>query len=334
MTDAAATGSSRPLTVPRLGATGDHPLHEQVRFGVLGASSWVARDSVLPAIEASPKATLVRSASLAAGERYEDVLADPDVEAVYLPLPNGLHHEWTLRAAAAGKHVLCEKPLATSAAEGASMAAACHDAGVVLCEAYMTPYHPRSSAVLDVLRTNRLGPLRSGHAAFRFTHRNPADHRWQVAMGGGALADLGVYCLVPLLTAAGAPPEEVASRAVPGGDGVDASLSAWLRFPGGFTATIDCSFEAAEHQRLELVGTEATLVVDQAFTPGPHHAHLELRHADGRREAIETGGGNAYRGMVDHVCAAIRGDTVLRRPADASVAVLEVMDRIRLAATT
>ena len=323
----------RPLAVPRAGSGGSLPLHEQVRFGVLGSSSWVARDSVIPALEASPKAVLVRSASSSAGDRYEDVLADPDVEAVYLPLPNGLHRTWTLAAAEAGKHVLCEKPLATTAAEATEMAAACDAAGVVLCEAYMTPYHPRSTAIADVVRSGRLGPLRFGHAAFRFTHRDPSDHRWQVAMGGGALADLGVYCLVPLLEAAGAPPSAVDASAVTGGDGVDASLSAWLRFDSGFSATVECSFEAPEHQRLELVGTEASLVVERAFTPGPGDTSIELRMADGTAEVLGTGGGNAYRGMVDHVCAAIRGDTTLRRPPAASVAALEVMDDLRTAST-
>ena len=328
------TGSeaAHPVVVPRAGSGASEPLHEQVRFGVLGSSSWVARDSVIPALEASPKAALVRTASLAAGERYEDVLSDPDVEAVYLPLPNGLHRTWTLAAAEAGKHVLCEKPQATSAAEAAAMAAACEAAGVVLCEAYMTPYHPRSTAIADVVRSGRLGELRFGQAAFRFTHRDPTDHRWQVGMGGGALADLGVYCLAPLLGAAGEAPSAVAASAVPGGDGVDASFSAWLRFDGGFSATIECSFEAPEHQRLELVGTEASLVVERAFTPGPGDRSVELHHRDGTVEVLETGGGNAYRGMVDHVCAAIRGDTTLRRPPGASVAALAVMDDLRAAA--
>ncbi len=326
------TEGERPLVVPRAGSGGAHPKHEQVRFGVLGSSSWVARDSVIPAIEASPKAVLLRSASLAAGQRYEEVLEDPDVEAVYLPLPNGLHRSWTVKAAEAGKHVLCEKPLAATAAEATEMAAACEAAGVVLCEAYMTPYHPRSTAVADIVRSGRLGPLRFGHAAFRFTHRDPSDHRWQVAMGGGALADLGVYCLVPLLGAAGAPPSALAASAVTGGDGVDASFSAWLGFDGGFSATVECSFEAPEHQRLELVGTEASLVVDRAFTPGPDDRTVELHHGDGTVEVVETGGGNAYRGMVDHVCAAIRGDTTLRRPPPASIAALTVMDDLRSAA--
>ena len=286
----------------------------------------------MPALEASPKATVVRSASLRAGDRYEDVLADPEVEAVYLPLPNSLHLPWTVRAAEAGKHVLCEKPLAATAADARSMAEACEAAGVLLCEAYMTPYHPRSTAVTDLLRSGRLGDLRFGHAAFRFPHRDPADHRWRRSMGGGALADVGVYCLAPLLGAAGAAPDAVSATAVPGGDGVDASFSAWLTFDGRFSATVECSFEAPEHQRLELVGTDASLELDRAFTPGPGDTTVRLHHADGRVEVLETGGGNAYRGMVDHVCAAIRGDTTLRRPAAASVAALEVMDGLRAAA--
>jgi predicted dehydrogenase len=124
----------------------------------------------------------------------------------------------------------------------------------------------------------------------------------------------------------------VTASAVTGGDGVDASFAGWLSFASGFTGTLDCSFEAPELQRLELVGTEASLTLDNAFTPGPLDATVEVHRTDGAVEVVEAGGGNAYRGMVDHVCAAIRGDTVLRRPPAASIAALEVMDALRTAA--
>src|SRR3954463_14351610 len=163
----------------------------------------IARLAVLPALEASPKCTVVATASQSAGESYDAVLGDPDVEVVYIPLPNSLQAEWTMRAAAAGKHGLCEKPLARSADEARTMALACEQAGVLLMEAYMTPFHPRSAMVADVLQRGRLGPLRFGRTAFTGVLKRPDDHRWRPEMGGGALLDVGIYCIAPLLMAAG-----------------------------------------------------------------------------------------------------------------------------------
>lgn len=305
-----------------------------VRWGVMGATSTVARLAVVPALVASPGAEVVAEASARRGQRYQDVLDDDAVDAVYIPLPNGLHAEWTLRAAAAGKHVLCEKPLATTAAEATTMAAACEAAGVVLCEAYMTPYHPRSALVGEVLRSGRLGALRFASSRFSFVHRLPADHRWRPEMGGGALADLGVYCLDPLLVAGAGTPRSLAAQRVDAASGVDATFAGWLTFGGGLATSFACSFESPEHQSLELVGTEGALRVVRPFTPGPADTEVELATGDGSVELLSSAaGGNAYRGMVDHVSAVIRGQEALRRPPAASIAVLSVMDGLRAVAT-
>jgi predicted dehydrogenase len=305
-----------------------------VRWGVIGATSTVARQAVVPALESSPGAEVAAGASASRGQRYQDVLDDDAVEAVYIPLPNGLHAEWTLRAAAAGKHVLCEKPLATTAAEATTMAAACEAAEVVLCEAYMTPYHPRSVLVDEVRRSGRLGALRFASTRFSFVHRQPGDHRWRPEMGGGALADLGVYCLDPLLVASGGTPRSLAAQRVDATSGVDATFAGWLTFDEGFATSFACSFEAPEHQSLELVGTEGALRVVRPFTPGPADTEVEMVTSDGSVELLASaGGGNAYRGMVDHVSAVIRGQEALRRPPSASIAVLKVMDGLRAVAT-
>ena len=314
-----------------------------LRWGVIGATSFVARKAVLPAIAASSHARLVAVASELApagpapGEAhayrsYAKLLDDPDVEAVYVPLPNSLHREWVLKAAAAGKHVLCEKPLAPTAADARAMTEACRAAGVLLGEAYVTPFHPRAAAIDALVASGRLGALRVARAAFTGVLTRPDDHRWRPEMGGGALLDLGVYCVAPLLAAAGRAPIRVAATArwTPGG--VDASASGWLDFGEGFSAAIECSFEAPERQLLEIVGTEAVVVVERAFTPGIEDAALSLRASDGRVTRITSEGADPYRLMVEAFGAAVRGERPWPRSPEASVAVLTVLDRLREAA--
>lgn len=317
-----------------------------VRWGVIGATAHIAQAAVLPALVASPacEVVAVASGSAPAGgydtfgatrvlPSYEAVLNDPDVEAVYVPLPNSLHAEWTGRAAAAGKHVLCEKPLGCSAVEASAMAGACEAAGVLLFEAYMTPFHPRSAKFAEVVRSGVLGALRFGRTAFTGELKDAGNHRWSPSMGGGALLDVGIYCLAPLLLAAGdRRPVGLAASAVMTASGVDSSFSGWLDFGGGFTATFECSFEAPERQRLEIVGTDAAVTMERTFTPGPDDTRIELLHRDGRREAVEAPGGDPYVGMVTHVSEVIRGEASPQRtPADA-IGVAELIDRLKLVA--
>jgi predicted dehydrogenase len=316
-----------------------------VGWGVLGATSQAARKAVLPAIVASPRGRLIAVASERAADggagpfgpvrayrAYAAVLDDPEVEAVYVPLPNSLHREWVVRAAAAGKHVLCEKPLAPTAADAEAMATACATAGVALLEAYMTPFHPRASALETLVASGRLGALRFARAAFTGVLDRRDDHRWRPEMGGGSLLDVGIYCVAPLLAAAGRIPARVEASATLAKSGVDASFSGWLDFGDGFTATIECSFDAPERQFLEIVGTEAALVIDRAYTPGPADTAMTLRHRDGRIEEIIVRGADPYREMIEHFQTVVRGAAVSRRPCAASVTLLTVLERLRAAA--
>jgi len=314
-----------------------------LRWGVIGASSQVAVKAVVPAILASPAACLAAVASQRpegppmspcrhAYRSYAALLEDHDVEAVYVPLPNSLHREWVERAAAAGKHVLCEKPLATTASDARAMASACEAAGVTLLEAYMTPFHPRAAAIDALLRARRLGALRFARLAFTGMLTRPDDHRWRPEMGGGALLDLGVYCLAPLLAAAGRSPVRVEAAATVTPSGVDVSFSGWLDFGEGFTAAIECSFEAPERQSLEIVGTEAAVSVDRAFTPGAGDVGFSLRHRDGAVEDIMAGGTDPYRAMIEHFGQVVRAGVPPRRSVGDAVGVLAVVDRLRAAA--
>ena len=279
-------------------------------WGVIAASAWVAQQAVLPAIasHAGSRLVAVASQSRDAGSAlqtfgalrnyrsYAELLTDPDVEAVYMPLPNSLHRAWVERAAAEGKHVLCEKPLAPSAAEARLMDAACAAAGVSLLEAYMTPFHPRAAAVDALVRSGRLGALRFARAVFTGVLSGPDNHRWRPDTEAGALLDVGIYCVAPLLAAAGRAPRRVEAAAVTTPAGVDASCSGWLDFGDGFSAAIECSFDAPEHQSLEIVGTQAAVIVGRAHTPGPDDVAFTLRHRDGRLEEVVVGGGESLLG--------------------------------------
>jgi D-xylose 1-dehydrogenase (NADP+, D-xylono-1,5-lactone-forming) len=317
-----------------------------VGVGVVGATSSIATQAVLPALTACPLTRVVSVASRdataaadvaakfgavrSAGE-YGAVLDDPEVEAVYVPLPNGLHREWTERAAAAGRHVLCEKPLAPTAGDARAMARACEAAGVVLMEAYMTPFHPRAPLVGDLVRRGAVGRPRFARAEFGFPLADPANHRWRPEMGGGALLDVGIYCLSPLVEIGGEP-VEVAARAVTAPSGVDATFSGWLAFPRGFTASFACSFEAPERQLLEVTGTAAIVSVDWPFAGGAAGTRPRLVHVDGRVEEVAGPDGDPYLAMVEHFAVAVRGRAPLAHPPEASVALLALLDRLRAVA--
>jgi D-xylose 1-dehydrogenase (NADP+, D-xylono-1,5-lactone-forming) len=316
-----------------------------VRWGVIGATANIAQVAVLPALVASPGCELVAVASAAHPEgdydtfgatkvhpTYESVLRDPDVEAVYIPLPNSLHAEWTERAAATGKHVLCEKPLGCTAVEASAMADACDAAGVLLFEAYMTPFHPRSARFAEIVASGVLGDLRFGRTSFTGELSDSANHRWEPEMGGGALLDVGIYCLAPLLQAAERLPIAMAASAVMTPSGVDSTFTGWLDFGGGFTATFECSFETPERQQLEIVGTDAALSMERTFTPGYDDTTLRILHRDGRREVIEAGGGDPYEGMVDHVSAVIRGEAAPARTMGDAIDVATLIDRLKAVA--
>jgi len=314
----------------------------------------IARVAVMPAILASPHAQLVAVASRSSGESgqaasllpglvvddshalddvhvhadYQGVLDDEAVEAVYIPLPNGLHEEWTKRCATAGKHVLCEKPLALDASAARAMATACSDAGVTLAEAYMTPFHPRSARLIDLARSGALGNLISATSRFTFPLESPGDHRWDPILGGGALADVGIYCLAPIIAIAGALPRQQISTGHFTLRGVDAWLSAWLDFADGFSGSITCAFDAPEHQSIEVVGTAASVRVERAFTPGVGDTQIELRHRDGTRTTIDTGGGDSYQLMIEDFARVVRGGTPARS-VDEAIGLIGLVEHLK-----
>ncbi|MEX1105963.1 MAG: Gfo/Idh/MocA family oxidoreductase [Ilumatobacteraceae bacterium] len=306
---------------------------DPLRIAVLGGRSWIANAAVIPAIDACAGAVLAGLGSRSGPVTYDDVLADPAVEAVYIALPNGMHLEWVERAAAAGKHVLCEKPLAATSAEVVRMAAACDAAGVVLAEAYMTPFHPRSVEIERLLDAGELGEVRHAEAAFTFTLADDANYRWMPAQGGGALLDVGIYCLTPIVRVFGGLPADVVASAVMAPSGVDATTSIRLAWSPSATASIVTSFELPERQLLHIAGTKGSLAVERPFTPGPADTTFAITRPDGTVETHETAGGNCYVGMIDAFADAVRSRATWPRPIDDVLALTGLCETIAATAS-
>jgi predicted dehydrogenase len=191
---------------------------------------------------------------------YEALLEDPEVEAVYVPLPNSLHAEWAIRAAQAGKHVLCEKPLALSRAEAEAMFAAARRHGVLLLEAYPYYFQPQTRDMLRLLADGVVGEVRSVVTAFGFTLVNPDGNiRMQKALGGGALLDAGSYAMSLIRLAMGGVPEKVVAHSFWAESGVDIATTAMLHYAGGRHAQLSCSMNAANHRRAVIAGSQGTI---------------------------------------------------------------------------
>ena len=312
-----------------------------VGFGVIGARSMVATRAVMPAIDASNEARLVAVSSLGgpvpapwehlAAGTYDDVLTHPDVDAVYIPLPNGMHREWTERAAEAGKHVLCEKPIAPSVADATAMAASCAAAGVVLAEAWMTPFDARWSAAISAVRDGKLGTVFDIDSSFTFTIGADAsdNYRWSADQGGGALLDVGIYCLGPIVELWGAAPDVVDATALWQQSGVDARTEATLTWADGREARIRCSFIDAEEQRIEVVGADAALIIEaDAHTGGERARSFLVAGSDGRVATTPVNSSDPYLGMVDAFARTVRGDAPWPRDMITTLDMLTLIERI------
>ncbi len=251
-----------------------------LRWGIIGCAR-IARRGLIPGIARSTTGILHAVASrdeavsLAwAGEftvpraygSYQALLADPEIDAVYIPLPNELHKTWVLAAADAGKHVLCEKPLALDSGEAGAMLERCRTRGVILMEAFMWRHQPRTLRVRQLVAEGAIGELRLIRSSFSFPIA-PLDWRLDPARGGGALWDVGCYGVSAARFFAGLEPARFHGFARFGGTGVDLSLTALLEFPNGVLASIDCSFEQPFRCHVELAGTRGKIDVPLSYLP-------------------------------------------------------------------
>ena len=235
---------------------------------------------------------------------YEALLADPEVDAVYVPLPNSMHTEFTIRALHAGKHVLCEKPLSRRAADVEAAFDVAAAEGRLLMEGFMYRHHPQTARVLELIAEGAIGRLRMVRGAFGFVAGDPGNVRLQRGLDGGALMDVGCYCVSAARLIAGEP-ERVTASQVLGGDGVDIVFAGTMGFANEVIGHFDAGLALAPRDELEVVGEAGSLFLDD-----PWHCRepvIELRR-DGAVERIEVEAADAYRLEAENLSAAIRGE--------------------------
>lgn len=311
-----------------------------IRFGILGCGR-ITRRGLIPGITGSPSAELTALASLRPGvaaelakesgaakayESYEAVIEDPEIDAVYIPSTGESHAHWTLACARAGKHVLCEKSLATSVAEAERMVAGCRTAGVRLQEAFMWRHHPRTKTAKQMVQNGAIGELRLICAHFSFDiDRN--DWRLDPRQGGGAVWDIGCYGVNASRLFAGTEPSTIHARARFHERGADMSMQIALEFPNKVLANVDCSFEAPFRCEVELVGTKGTIVLPNAFLP-PDEAPIHIRRGTAGDSPIETivlPKANQYAEQVTDFCASILAGRLLP-PAEEGLNNMKVLE--------
>jgi xylose dehydrogenase (NAD/NADP) len=233
---------------------------------------------------------------------YEALLADPDVDAIYVSLPNSLHHPWTLKALAAGKHVLCEKPYTRHSHEVDVAWDAAEASGLVLMEAFMWRHTPQADRLVALLP--RLGELVTVRSTFSHRLSDDDDVRVSTELDGGSLMDVGCYCISGARLIAGQEPELVVADQVTTVDGVDRRFAALMRFPSGLTATFHSGFDAVT-ESLEVIGRDGSVLL-----PDPWHSVEGVMLVDGQEERVQVI--NPYQCELDDMAAAIRGEKAPR----------------------
>ena len=312
---------------------------EPVRWGILSTAH--INRLVIPPAQRSDKVELIAVASRdqtraeeyarewgidRAYGSYEALLADDDVEAVYIPLPNSLHCSWSVRALEEGKHVLCEKPLSRRAADVEEAFAAADRSGRILMEAFMYRHHPQTRKLRELVDEGAIGNLRLVRAAFSFTMPDPQNVRLRTDVEGGGLMDVGCYCVSGCRLLAGEP-EQVYAQQLIGPTGVDVVFGATMRFARNVFGLFDCGLVLPFRDELEAIGEDGSLFLDD-----PWHAQqplIELRR-DGEVEQIEIEPANSYGLELENLSDAIRerAEPLLQRnDAVAQARVIEALYR-------
>jgi predicted dehydrogenase len=287
---------------------------------------------LIPAIRAAERAELMAVASRSqsratayaveweiprAHGSYQALLDDSDIDVVYVSLPNSLHAEWSVRAIQSGKHVLCEKPLALSAAECDQIINAAKAADVVAMEAMMVLYHPLLHRARQLVREGIVGEPRLAQGSFSFFLDRPADVRWEPALGGGSLWDVGVYPVSFIRWIAG-DPDRVFGWQTLSESGVDATFAGLLRYSSGILGTFDSGFQEPLRSRAEVAGTEGTLIIERPYPINPESRLLFRRRGQDEGRVIATAEKDAYQCEVEALTAAVLDGADLAVPLPSS----------------
>ena len=317
-----------------------------IRIGILGAARIAPAALVKPArlnnevvVTAIAARDPAHAAAFAAKhgigsvrENYEALVADPGIDAVYNPLPNGLHAEWTTRALEAGKHVLCEKPFASNADEAAKVASVAESTGLVVMEAFHYRYHPLARRMEEIISSGELGTLGRVEAWVCFPLPRFSDIRYRYDLGGGAQMDAGCYSVHLARLLGGEEPTVVAAEAKLRAPQVDRAMTAELRYPSGHTGRVTCSMWSSSLLRIgaRVIGTDGELRVLNPLAPQIYH-RLSVK-TTGRSRVEHLPRRPTYAYQLDAFCGAVlHGEPTLTPPAD-SIANMRVIDAIYRAA--
>lgn len=300
-----------------------------VRWGVLSTAG-IAQKELIPAfsraLNAKVKAIATQSSIERANEvaerfsiektydSYEELLDDPDIDAVYIPLPNHLHKEWVIKAANKRKHILCEKPIAINEAEFLEMEAACEENNVLLMEAYMYYFHPQHDRVKEIIDSGEIGKVNYMQAGFTYylpEEDRDKNIRMNKEKGGGSIYDVGCYAIHALRNILRANPETVDVQAVNDPErGIDTDVVAYMTFPNEVRASFDASFNLAPRNEYRIFGTEGSITVPHAFRPDKNEGRGKIiieKDGDARSETVT---GDQYRLQVEHISKAILNGSV------------------------
>lgn len=316
-----------------------------LRWGILSTARINRR--LIAAVRVSARSQLVAVASRDSGRAddfarewdipvsygsYEALLADVEVDVVYNPLPNHLHMPWSVRALKAGKHVLCEKPMALSPVQADLMIRAAEQAECVLAEGYMYRHHPRTRRVRQLIESGIIGPLRTIQGAFTFPFDRDSNYRMDPDLGGGALWDVGCYPVSFARYVMGEEPEQVEALSRQADSGVDMAMAGVLRFSNGVLATFDCGFDASFRSEMTFVGTKGAIHVPLAFRPSLS-CPVIIRTESGEETMVVSGFEPIFLGEVqDMECAVLDGhsqEIPLRESRDNAATLLALQDAAR-----
>ncbi|WP_066194996.1 MULTISPECIES: Gfo/Idh/MocA family protein [Gracilibacillus] len=314
-----------------------------IKWGILSTAT-IAKNAVIPGIKESEAGEVyaIASRSLENAKQtaeelvipnaygsYEALLADPEIEVVYVPLPNHLHKNWAIKAMQAGKHVLCEKPIALDAKEAEEMATVSEQTGKIIVEAFMYRYHPRYQMIQKVIESGEIGDIRGIHGTFTFNSAaNKENVRFRKAWGGGSIYDIGVYPISAARMLLNEEPQAATVHALfsKEHDDVDMMASGILEFNHGVALTFDCGMWAAGRNQLEILGTKGRIEVPSAFVAHQDEKdHFQLHSQDGVKE-ITVPHVNQYALQADVIAESIRTGAPLPYPIHDAILNMRVVD--------
>ncbi|OWR28366.1 oxidoreductase [Saccharibacillus sp. O23] len=314
---------------------------QQLRWGIIGTAA-IAESAFIPAVQESERGRVLAIASRNAdkaretAERtgisrhygsYEELLADPEIDAVYIPLPNHLHKEWTIRAARAGKHVLCEKPSALNAEETAEMLRACEENKVLFAEAFMYRYGGKHERVREIIQSGEIGEIRALRGVFNYcTPDDTGNVRFDRSKGGGSIYDIGVYPISAARMILGTEPLWASAHAFfsPEHDDVDMAASGLLAFPGGVALSFECGMWAYNRSYFEITGTLGRIELPYMFGWRENPQIIVATDRERREEKLPCV--NHYALQADAFARAAFGEAPLPYPSDDALGNMRAVD--------